>query len=79
MNDEQIMQIRMAAAVAMAVQGLTDEELVVLNMHAQVDWPTPDHIYKKVSRLFENDVNGKMHPVTKEALAQAVELRLAGK
>jgi hypothetical protein len=79
MNDEQIMQAKMAASVAMAVQGLTDEELVVLNMHALVDWPTPDHIYKKVSHLFENGVNGKMHTATKEALAQAVNRRLAGK
>jgi hypothetical protein len=78
MNDEQQMQVRMAASVAMAVQDLTNEELAVLNMHAQVDWPTPDHIYKKVSHLFENDVNGKMHTATKEALAQVVNHRLAG-
>jgi hypothetical protein len=79
MNDEQIMQARMAAVVAMAVQDLTDEELAVLNLCAQLDQNPHGRIfdYEKVSSLFTE--NGKMHPVTKEALARVVNHRLAGK
>jgi hypothetical protein len=78
MNDEQQMQVRMAASVAMAVQGLTDEELEVLSSCVQLDQDPHGRIfdYEKVSSLFTE--NGKMRPATKEALAQAVELRLAG-
>jgi hypothetical protein len=79
MNDEQQMQAMMAASVAMAVQDLTNEELVVLNLCAQLDQDPHGRIfdYEKVSSLFTE--NGKMHTATKEALARVVNHRLAGK
>jgi hypothetical protein len=72
MNDEQ-------AVVAMVAQDLTDEELAALNLCAQLDQNPHGRIfdYEKVSGLFTE--NGKMHTATKEALAQVVKHRLAGK
>jgi hypothetical protein len=79
MNDEQQMQAKIAKVVAKMVQDLTNEELAALNLCAQLDQNPHGRIfdYEKVSSLFTE--NGKMHPVTKEALAQVVKHRLAGK
>jgi hypothetical protein len=78
MNDEQQMQAKIAKVVARMVQDLTDKELEVLSSCVQLDQDPPERILdQKVSGLFTE--NGKMHTATKEALAQVVKHRLAGK
>lgn len=66
-----------AAAMGVATNHLTLDELVRLNLVAQADWdPQGLGFYDKVKHLFTKDDETKMHHDAKEALARVVLYRL---
>jgi hypothetical protein len=76
MNEQQ-MQAIMASAVQVACSNLTDDELVALNMVAQLNMdPTTHAFYSKAAHLFTERNGTKMHEETKNTLARVVNMRL---
>jgi len=69
------------AQVKMAVADMSDQDLAVLNICAQLDQNPKDRTfdYDKVSFLFIENNGTKMHSMTKSALAIVVNERLAPK
>jgi hypothetical protein len=67
--------------VRMAVADMSNADLAVLNICAQLDQDPRNRAfdYDKVSFLFTDNNGTKMHTMTKEALAIVVNERLAPK
>lgn len=71
------MRARMAAAVSIACEALTNDELAGMNLAVQLGInPTTRAGYDKIAHLFTEDNGTRMHDETAAALARVALRRL---